>query len=57
MITNHSQRYPLPIKFANLGAVALIPEFGIDIVTYEIEKGRELGIKNSRCCFRDAYKG
>jgi hypothetical protein len=42
-----SQRHPLPIEFADHGPVAWVPEFGIDVVTHEIKKGRELGIADS----------
>jgi hypothetical protein len=34
-------------KPSNHGSVAWIPEFGIDIVADEIEKGRDLGITDS----------
>ena len=37
------QRHPLAIEFSDHGPVTGIPEFGIDIVADEIEKGRELG--------------
>ncbi len=38
-----SQRHPLPVKLPDHGSIACVPEFGIDIVAYEIEGGRELG--------------
>jgi len=34
-------------KFSNYGSIAWVPEFGIDVVTHEIEKGRNLGITDS----------
>ena len=39
-----SQRHPFPIQLSNLGPVAWVPEFEIDVVRHEIEKRRELGI-------------
>ena len=47
MIANQSPRQPLAIKLADHGTVEGSPEFGIDIVADEIEKGRELGITDS----------
>ena len=41
------QRHPLPIEFTDHGPVAWVPEFGIDILADEVEKGRELGITDS----------
>jgi hypothetical protein len=41
------QRHPLTIKLADHGSVARIPEFGVDIVADEIEKGRKLGKTDS----------
>jgi hypothetical protein len=38
---------PSPGTACDHGPVAGIPEFGINIVTDEIEKGRELGKANS----------
>jgi hypothetical protein len=34
-----SQWHPFPIQLADHGSVAWVPEFGIDIVADEIEKG------------------
>ena len=42
-----SQRYPFPIQLPNHGPVAWVPEFGIDVVAHEIEKGRDLGKTDS----------
>jgi hypothetical protein len=37
---------PSKVQFPDHGSIAGVPEFGIDIVADEIEKGRELGKAN-----------
>ena len=40
---------PIPLQFSDHWPVAWVPEFGVDIVTHEIEKRGELGITDTLC--------